>query len=344
MKNIHSKRNLQIVLIVLIVTITLGIGYASISAINLIINGNATASSNQENFNVYFVQTADTPSLTGNVILTGSATIDSEDNKVAHFNVSGLTKVGDYAIATYTIINNSNGVGAYISLDLINSNSEYFKVTETITDNKLQAGDTTTGMIKVELIKTPIENDASTSVTGTLTASPLENATASGGEQKIEVRPVIDSHVYSVNDWHSPNVIGQELVGNPLTFNEAKMSFGHPAAIAHITSNNIIESSYVAFERNGTIYYLRGGAGNEFGQASMPIYDANVAELKKAFGGEGVWQGYCTETEKSDNINFKCTDNGLELGAFTDGSVGIIGLNWTCDIETQGYSSCNTDN
>ena len=56
MKNFQNKKTLQIVLVVLIAVVTLGIGYASISAINLIINGNATASVNQENFKVYFTQ------------------------------------------------------------------------------------------------------------------------------------------------------------------------------------------------------------------------------------------------------------------------------------------------
>ena len=51
MQNSQNKKSLQIVLIVLIAVVTLGIGYAAISAVNLIINGNATASVNQENCN-----------------------------------------------------------------------------------------------------------------------------------------------------------------------------------------------------------------------------------------------------------------------------------------------------
>ena len=73
--NSQNKKTLQIVLIAVIAVITLGIGYAAISAVNLIINGNATANVNQNNFQVYFVNTGDTPSLTGNVTVTGSAQI-----------------------------------------------------------------------------------------------------------------------------------------------------------------------------------------------------------------------------------------------------------------------------
>ena len=124
--NSQNKKTLQVVLIAVIAVITLGIGYAAISAVNLIINGNATANVNQNNFQVYFVNTADTPSLTGNVTVSGNARINTNDNTKAEFDVSGLTKVGDYAIATYTIINNSNSIGADISLFITNSNPEYF--------------------------------------------------------------------------------------------------------------------------------------------------------------------------------------------------------------------------
>ena len=72
------------------------------------------------------------------------------------FDVTGLTKVGDYAEAVYTVRNDSNGIGAEITLNLNSSNTEYFKVTETILDDKLQAGEETTAKIRVEMIKTPI--------------------------------------------------------------------------------------------------------------------------------------------------------------------------------------------
>ena len=182
MKNFKNKKTLQIVLLVAIAVLTLGIGYASITAINLFINGNATASVNQENFKVYFTSTSDTPSLTGNVTVTGTAEINNQDNTVATFNVGGLTKVGDYAIATYTIINDSNAIGAELSLNITNANSEYFRVTESVTDTQLQAGDTTTGTVKVEMIKTPIDTEVSTSVTAKIIATPLENSSATGND------------------------------------------------------------------------------------------------------------------------------------------------------------------
>ncbi len=170
MQNSQNKKTLQIVLIVLVAVLTLGIGYASISAINLIINGNATANVNQNNFKVHFTQAQ---AITGTTGVSGTSSIDDNDATIAYFDVTGLTKVGDYGVATYTVLNNSNGIGADITLQLTNSNNEYFKITETVADSQLQAGDTTTATIRVEMIKTPIQADVTTSVTGTLTATPI---------------------------------------------------------------------------------------------------------------------------------------------------------------------------
>ena len=46
------------------------------------------------------------------------------------------------------------------------------------------------------MIKTPITDSVSTSITATLTASPLENESATGGDEKELVKPI--SYVYSL--------------------------------------------------------------------------------------------------------------------------------------------------
>ena len=66
MQNSQNKKTLQIVLIVLVAVLTLGIGYASLSAINLIIDGNATANPSDTNFKVKFLnETGVTPVIEG---------------------------------------------------------------------------------------------------------------------------------------------------------------------------------------------------------------------------------------------------------------------------------------
>ena len=190
--NIKGKKQMQWMLFVLIAIATLGIGYAGISAVNAIISINATVDSNQNNFKVIFKSANLT---TG----TGTATIDSNDETVAYFNVSGLTKAGDSAVATYTIKNESIGVGADIGLKIENSNTEYFQVTEHINDSKLQVNETTTATITVEMIKTPISDSVTASITGTLVATPLENENASGGSSITKVAGEPES--FALDSW-----------------------------------------------------------------------------------------------------------------------------------------------
>ena len=196
MQNSQNKKALQIGLFVLIAVVTLGIGYAAISSVNLIINGNATASVNQNNFKVHFTQAQ---AISGSTGASGTSTIDSQDDTKAMFDVTGLTKVGDYAEAVYTVRNDSNGIGAEITLNLNSSNTEYFKVTETILDNKLQAGEETTAKVKVEMIKTPITDSVTTNVTATLITVPLESAQAIGGSSISKVAG--DPESFATDSW-----------------------------------------------------------------------------------------------------------------------------------------------
>jgi len=197
--NSQNKKTLQIVLIVLVAVLTLGIGYAAISAVNLIINGGATANPSDTNFKVKFLkETGVTPKITSEYGGTGD--IDVTSDTTATFNITGLDAVGESAVANFKVKNESNNVGAEISLSVTNSNSEYFKVTETIQDNKLQAGEETTATVKVEMIKTPITDSVSTSITATLVATPIENDSATGGSP-ASVEPIPDPVSFSTDSW-----------------------------------------------------------------------------------------------------------------------------------------------
>ena len=182
---VNKRKQIKVFLIALISILTISIGYASISAINMLINGNGTASVNQNNFKVHFTEAKE---ITGTTGVDGTSIIESDDT-VASFNVMGLSKTGDYAEAKYTVKNDSAGIGASIGLQVTNSNSEYFIITETIDDNKLQAGEETLATVKVEMIKTPTTDSVTTNITATLTASPLENANAIGGDTDSKVEP-----------------------------------------------------------------------------------------------------------------------------------------------------------
>lgn len=174
MKKRMKKKDVQILLFILIAFVSLSISYAAITSIILTINGTASAEADDINFKVHFDRSV-SPTMTVN---KGSAEIDEYDDKIAHFNVNNLEGTGDSATAEYTVINESNGIGAHINLDLTNTNTEYFRVTETIDDTELQAGDTTKVRIVVELIKEPTNHEETTEIIGTLTARAVQNGSA----------------------------------------------------------------------------------------------------------------------------------------------------------------------
>ena len=179
MKNSGNEKIFKIFLFVLIAVVVLGVGYAAVSSIHLLFNGTVSVAPDQSRFKVHFVSAQ---RITGSPGAGGTAIVDHNDKTLAHFSISGLTKEGDYAQATYLIKNDSNKIGADISLKITNSNPEYFKVTQSIDNNILKAGDTTLTKVKVELIKSPIDAAVSTDVSSRLISNPLDNDSATGRE------------------------------------------------------------------------------------------------------------------------------------------------------------------
>ena len=324
MKNFKNKKTLQIVLLVVIAVVTLGIGYAAISAVNLIINGNATASVDQNNFKVHFTQAQ---AISGSTGVSGTSSIDTQDDTKATFDVTGLTKVGDYAEAVYTVRNDSNGVGAEISLSVSNSNSEYFKVTETILDNKLQAGEETTAKVKVEMIKTPITDSVSTSITATLTASPLENETATGGSAATE-EAIPEPVSFATDSWATIKTNVQN--GNTSQYNigdtksvtingtDYRVRIANKTIGEHCGDNDteysqtacgfVVEFAEVVEKRamNSTNTNVGGWPGSElYTYLQGTFYNSLPNELKSAIKPTRVISGHGT----SDSTNFTSTDN-----------------------------------
>lgn len=165
----RSKKS-SIGIVILIAVLILGIGYAAISSKTLNITGNANAVPSDSNFVVKFTGTPETTKTLETSTVT--ATITNDLN--ATINVDGLTTTGDKATATYTILNDSPELSAALKVGTItNSNEEYFKVTADIAaPTTIEATATTTVTITVELIKTPIDNQAAT-ITVPVVAEPV---------------------------------------------------------------------------------------------------------------------------------------------------------------------------
>ena len=158
---------------ILIAIVIIGIGYAAITAVPLVINGSGTISPDQNNFDVLYTACSNTAKTPNDL----TATCSASDTTTATFSVSGMTKAGDTATFTFTITNNSADLKADLTKAvtyLTNNNTEYFEVTETTFANTtLNPGATTTQVVTVRAIKTPVgTSDISGDFTLELSAAP----------------------------------------------------------------------------------------------------------------------------------------------------------------------------
>lgn len=140
-----KNKLLKIFILTLVFIGVLGIGYAAIQNIIIQINGNSKVVVNSDNYNAHFNRNI-TPTVSSDNVTAG---IDDVDNKVAYFNVSDLATMDDVATATFNVINESNGIATLLSLEITNSNTEYFNVSKDIQKSNLLAGENTNVTITV---------------------------------------------------------------------------------------------------------------------------------------------------------------------------------------------------
>ncbi len=168
MKNLKGKYWL----LMLVGVVFLGIGYAALTNITFNINGTATAkgSATNEDFKVRFVKfdAADNTYVTDaetkaavvsstNGIDAANVTLDVTGDHTATFAISEGFELGDSVTLEYNVVNESEGIPAYIYADVdANTSKEYFRVTKTVADSELtNKGEVTKVTIKVEMIKQP---------------------------------------------------------------------------------------------------------------------------------------------------------------------------------------------
>lgn len=161
---------------VLIAILVLGIGYAAVSGVDLLVNGTANVKVDDANFKVHYDQSAN-PTITmgDGVVNTATVTATYTDDLHATINVDGFTKRGDKVTVVYTIVNESEDIDATLSSPEIGEfDTEYFNVTATLGKEELaKGGDTTTLTVVVEAIKTPTVDDVSTNINITVPADPV---------------------------------------------------------------------------------------------------------------------------------------------------------------------------
>ena len=164
-----TKTRKIIIGIVIATILIIGIGYAALKNITLNVSGSASANPDDSNFKV---------KLTGTPIVSDE-TIVTEANITgdlkASFTVEGLTSKGETATITYTIENASEDLSANLSAEVTkNTNSTYFKVTPTVAKTSILKEETTTVTVEVELLKTPVSQDETSTIELAITAEPVQ--------------------------------------------------------------------------------------------------------------------------------------------------------------------------
>ena len=163
MKN--RKKMITTALIVLV--LLLGVGYATVSSVNLNINGTANAETKELQVFYDGVNSGTSAKVTA---------ISSQDHaRTATFTVENMT-LGETVTMTFEVKNYETDVNATLAAPSVkeNTNRDYFQVTTSCDKTTLNAGDTATITVNVKLIKTPVTAEAgSTTVTVGMAASPV---------------------------------------------------------------------------------------------------------------------------------------------------------------------------
>ena len=163
MKN--RKKMITTALIVLV--LLLGVGYATVSSVNLNINGTAKAESKELQVFYDGVNSGTSAKVT--------AISSPVKTRAATFTVENMT-LDETVTMTFEVKNYETDVNATLAAPSVtqNTNGEYFQVTTSCDKTTLNAGDTATITVNVKLIKTPVTDQAgSTTVTVGMTASPV---------------------------------------------------------------------------------------------------------------------------------------------------------------------------
>ena len=120
-------------------------------------------------------------------------------------------------------------------------------------------------------------------------------------------------------------------------YNSALINVSYDFFLKHFVQNNVVSKSFVGILIDDKVYYFQGGV-NEITAPNKPVYEANKAELSKAFP---TGANCITDSNELDYIYSSCTlPNNLSVKFSTKGYVYLdYGIN-NCYILDDGSSSC----
>lgn len=144
---------LLVVAISLIIFLSTGVGYATVTGNPLTVYDNVASYPENGDFRVGFTGKT-------SYIGTGRATLKTTGPTSGIMDVTGLSSVGDYVTGIFRIKNTSHDIYAELTEKYTNSNPEFFEVTVSLTDDLLKPRNGEAELrITVELIKTPINTE-----------------------------------------------------------------------------------------------------------------------------------------------------------------------------------------
>lgn len=158
---------LVLITIVLVTFLTAGVGYAITDERSLNVSDSAKVSPDQGNFEISF---HGKPSCVG----TGTAKVNITGPTTAVMNIRGLKKAGDYVLVSFHLKNHSHDIFAQLEESVINTNTEYFKVTAELSNSIIKPRSNNTLLkIRVQLIKTPMVHEEKAHISVKVNANPI---------------------------------------------------------------------------------------------------------------------------------------------------------------------------
>lgn len=166
------------VLALLVAVLFLGIGYATISDINLSISGTASGKKGEPTFKVEFTNAASSEQKIGTGTVTAS--IDAEDSTKGNITVTDLQNEGDYVRAVFTITNQSKeklaslGAPTLTVTDSEGQTSNMFKLTYSYSKTPtIRAKDTIDLTITITALE-DFQEDTTHNISVSINATPLD--------------------------------------------------------------------------------------------------------------------------------------------------------------------------
>lgn len=166
----YMKKKMLVSFIIFLALIVSIIGIATITLAPRLVYNRTVINRDSGNFRVEIVDEISV-SNTDKV----EAYVNKLDTTKAIMNVRGLSKAGDFATATFPIINKSTDLYAALFAETSNTNSEYFDVTYNIAKpTNLAVGEKTTITVTVTLKKDVLVKEQTGTTVVTVKANPVQ--------------------------------------------------------------------------------------------------------------------------------------------------------------------------